>query len=206
MLELYILRHGQTDFNARNIVQGGGIDSDLNNEGLAQANAFYRHYAHIPFDCVVTSGLRRTSQTVSGFLKSHPHVRVETGLNELNWGVLEGMPWTPDLQALFNSTNQRWEAGHLDDAIEGGESPNQAWARISASLTSIITACPAGRVLICTHGRLLRILLAGALGYGLQHMNMFRHDNTSLNILHYHRNGRFTAERLHDLSHLNVDS
>ena len=57
-------------------------------------------------------------------------------------------------------------------------------------------------MLVCTHGRLLRILLAGALGYGLHRMNMFPHENTGLNILRMNRHGRFMVERLNDLTHL----
>ena len=38
---IYIIRHGQTDFNVRQIVQGRGINSDLNDEGILQAKLFF---------------------------------------------------------------------------------------------------------------------------------------------------------------------
>ncbi|WP_282456203.1 histidine phosphatase family protein [Chitinophaga sedimenti] len=65
--ELYIIRHGETDFNRQGIVQGRGVNSDLNAMGVAQAEAFYEHYKHIPFDKVYTSSLKRTHQTVKKF-------------------------------------------------------------------------------------------------------------------------------------------
>ena len=47
--ELYIIRHGQTDFNKNKIIQGRGVNSHLNNEGIEQAQRFYNHYHHLPF-------------------------------------------------------------------------------------------------------------------------------------------------------------
>jgi broad specificity phosphatase PhoE len=42
--ELYIIRHGETDLNKQGIVQGRGINSDLNDTGRAQAAAFFKMY------------------------------------------------------------------------------------------------------------------------------------------------------------------
>lgn len=39
--DIYIIRHGQTDFNVRQIVQGRGINSDLNDMGIRQAQLFF---------------------------------------------------------------------------------------------------------------------------------------------------------------------
>jgi probable phosphoglycerate mutase len=41
---IYIIRHGETDFNKLGIVQGSGIDSDLNPRGVQQAANFYAFY------------------------------------------------------------------------------------------------------------------------------------------------------------------
>ena len=41
MKEIYIIRHGETELNRLGIVQGRGVDSDLNDTGRAQAEAFY---------------------------------------------------------------------------------------------------------------------------------------------------------------------
>ena len=47
---IYLIRHGQTDFNKQGIVQGSGVDSSLNDEGHAQARKFFEAYHHINFD------------------------------------------------------------------------------------------------------------------------------------------------------------
>jgi probable phosphoglycerate mutase len=64
--EFYLIRHGQTDFNKRGIIQGGGIDSSLNDTGWAQAHAFHQQYKQVSFDLIVTSDLRRTHKRLLG--------------------------------------------------------------------------------------------------------------------------------------------
>ena len=39
---IYIARHGQTEFNKRGIVQGSGVDSELNSTGLLQAERLFQ--------------------------------------------------------------------------------------------------------------------------------------------------------------------
>ncbi len=46
---LYIVRHGQTDLNKRGIIQGRGMDTDLNDEGRKQAAQFFNTYKSVPF-------------------------------------------------------------------------------------------------------------------------------------------------------------
>ena len=46
---MYIIRHGETNYNKLGIVQGSGVDTDINEKGEAQADAFYQAYKHIPF-------------------------------------------------------------------------------------------------------------------------------------------------------------
>ena len=65
---LYIVRHGQTDLNKRGIIQGRGMDTDLNDEGRNQAKAFFDAYRSVPFDKIYISELKRTQQSVQAFI------------------------------------------------------------------------------------------------------------------------------------------
>ena len=65
---LYIIRHGQTDFNKQGIIQGRGINTDLNETGRKQGAAFFNAYKDIPFDKIYISELKRTQQTVQQFI------------------------------------------------------------------------------------------------------------------------------------------
>ena len=65
---IYFIRHGQTDYNLKRIIQGSGIDSDLNETGREQGGLFFEQYKNIPFEVVMTSTLKRTHQTVAHFI------------------------------------------------------------------------------------------------------------------------------------------
>lgn len=203
MLRLYFLRHGQTEYNLKNIVQGGGIDSDLNETGRMQARKFHSQYEKLPFEGIYTSTLRRTAQTLEPFGATHRPPSRLSQLNELNWGVLEGMEATEAIRREYHRLNTAWNDGDLDAAVEQGESPREAWERIQEGVEEITRRHPdGGNILICTHGRVLRILLSELLGYGMRHMNRFPHENTALNLICHGKNGKWYAERLNDISHL----
>src|ERR1700748_1182333 len=122
---LYIVRHGQTDFNKQGIIQGRGIDTDLNDEGRRQAEMFYEAYQSVPFDKIYISALKRTQQSIQQFIdKGIPYEKL-SGLDELAWGIYEGQPSTPETKAAFLKIMRDWVGGKLDEKFENGESPNE---------------------------------------------------------------------------------
>ena len=48
--DIYLIRHGETEYNRMGVVQGSGIDADLNELGNRQAKAFFDHYQHLELD------------------------------------------------------------------------------------------------------------------------------------------------------------
>lgn len=203
MRSLYFIRHGETDFNRRNIVQGGGIDADLNEEGRTQGRKFFENYHHLDFNLVVCTGLKRTFQTVEPFVAKGHEIVVMPELNELSWGIIEGEEATPHVRGLFEEINQKWKSGDLHAAVEGGESPVIAWERCAKGIDKLLEVLPEnGNALVCIHGRISRIILSEMLGYGMQHMNHFPHHNTALNLLRERPGKRWVIERMNDISHL----
>ena len=119
--KIYLIRHGQTDYNLRGVVQGSGIDAPLNWNGHKQASAFFEYYKDVPFDKVYYTGLQRTKQSVQGFIDlGLPHEGVPD-LNEISWGRYEGVP-TRTKKTTIIYMLERWSSGDLS-TIEGGESP-----------------------------------------------------------------------------------
>ena len=202
MPRLYLIRHGQTDYNLQGIVQGGGIDSNLNDTGRRQGKLFFEKYRDEGFDRVYSSELKRTYQTVQYFEEAGYEIQRMEALNEMNWGILEGMA-AGQAKPEYDRLNQVWTSGVVDHSIDGGESPVGVWDRVRPGIDQIAEEVgEEGLALVCAHGRLLRIILSELLGYGIQHMNRFPHENTGLNVLRRLPNGRWLAERLNDLSHL----
>lgn len=198
--KIYIVRHGQTDFNLRGIVQGSGVDSHLNDFGWSQTRAFFDAYKHIPFEKVYTSVLTRTIQSVDLFLKAGiPHQQL-SALNEISWGKKEGQPITPQEDAYYHFMLDQWRKGETHLRIEGGESPDDVVKRMTPGVQYILRQ-PENTILICMHGRAIRILLCMLLNYPLRSMDMFEHENACLYVLNY-SGTMFSVEVYNDTTHL----
>ena len=178
--ELYIIRHGETELNKQGIVQGRGINSDLNDTGRAQADAFYAKYKDVAFDKVYTSELKRTHQTVKGFIDAGLPWTQLSGLDELAWGTWEGQPNDENAMAAFKNIMEKWTSGDYDARFEGGESPADVIVRQKEALEVIRTAKDEKTVLICMHGRAMRLFLCLLTGRPLSEMTEFPHLNTTL--------------------------
>jgi broad specificity phosphatase PhoE len=177
---IYIVRHGQTDLNKQGIVQGRGRDTSLNEEGRSQAQQFYQAYKHIDFDKIYISELKRTKQSIQLFIdKGIPYQKL-SGLDELAWGILEGQPSTPENKAAFMRLLRDWLNGKLDSKFEGGESPNEVKKRQLEALHTIMSHPEEETVLICMHGRALRLFLCILLNKPLTEMENFPHQNLVL--------------------------
>lgn len=177
---IYIIRHGQTDLNKQGIIQGSGIDADLNDRGRAQGAAFFEAYQHIPFDKVYVSKLRRTYQTVQKFIEAGIPYEKLGGLNELAWGIYEGQTSTAENKGAFLKIMRDWMEGRLDEKLEGGESPNELQAKQKEALEVIMSHPEEENVLICMHGRAMRLFLCLLTGVDLTHMDEFPHQNVIL--------------------------
>ncbi|MFC2124153.1 histidine phosphatase family protein [Bacteroidota bacterium] len=199
--KIYLLRHGETDHNKTGVVQGSGVDSSLNQNGLKQARLFFEVYKDYPFDIVYTSALRRTIQTIQGFIdKGIPHVKL-SGLNEISWGKAEGVPFNEDTNNLYLQTIEEWKKGRIDLAFEGGETPLELKARQEDAIKSIVANDEVNNVLVCMHGRAMKILLAWLMDYPIEEMDVFLHENLSLYILNFDGEN-FEIERSNDVAHL----
>jgi broad specificity phosphatase PhoE len=177
---LYIVRHGQTDLNKQGIVQGRGMNTDLNDEGRRQANQFFQAYKDVAFNKIYISELKRTQQSIQQFIDLGIPYEKLAGLDELAWGIHEGQPSTPETTAQFFKLVRDWVDGKLDSKFEGGESPNEVMARQKEALNIIMSHPDEETVLICMHGRALRLLLCLLTNKPLSEMETFPHQNLVL--------------------------
>jgi probable phosphoglycerate mutase len=197
---IYIVRHGQTDFNIKQVVQGRGVNSDLNETGYRQARYLYDHYRHVPFDVVYTSNLKRTHQTMADFLDTDIRHEVRDNLDEIDWGIFEGVEHHPELQQTYYNIINSWKNGDLHIKIEGGESAHDLAERLKPVVEELRSS-PCKNILVCTHGRTLRVLTCLLLDKPVCEMDDFSHENTCVYKLRF-ENEKFHLELENDLAHL----
>jgi probable phosphoglycerate mutase len=199
--ELVIVRHGETELNRLNTIQGRGENPPLNETGRKQADLLYKKYASENFEVVYTSSLIRTHQTVKRFIDSGIRWFPTPNLDEISWGSLEGKPSTHAVREQFHELVQEWNKGNLEAKIPDGESPLEIQLKHRAFIEHYRSQ-PYKKILVCTHGRAMRILLATMLNKPLQEMDQFHHRNTSVYRV-LDEGTHFTLLEHNNLSHLN---
>lgn len=199
---IYLIRHGETEFNRRHMVQGSGVDSDLNETGKIQGQSFYDHYKDIPFEIALTSALKRTHQTVHPFIETGLAWEQFPEINEMSWGIHEGKERSEELRASYEYTSGEWEKGNYNARIEGGESINEVVARCQIFVEQLRNRTEK-TLLICAHGRLNRCLLCVLLNEPLSKMDDFEHTNTGLYQLKF-EDDQFELIFSNDTRHLQI--
>jgi broad specificity phosphatase PhoE len=198
--KIYLVRHGQTKFNQLNVVQGRGIDASLNDTGIKQANLFYQAYKNTSFDKIYISNLKRTYESVIDFIEDGIPYESQSGFDEISWGEHEGAKASVERNEYLKSIIDQWNTGNTYIKIAGGESPEDVAERQMPVVEKIVTAYDEV-VLVCMHGRAIRILLCTLLGLPLSKMDSFEHHNLGLYVLDY-KSGKFSINLTNSTSHL----
>ncbi len=200
--EIYIIRHGQTDYNAKHIIQGSGVDSDLNEIGRSQGLAFYKKYKHVPFEVVLTSNLKRTHQTVQPFIELGLPWEKHHHINEMNWGIHEGKKGTPAMREEYIRMVNAWQSGNYDYKITKAESARELADRLNIFVNHLKVR-KEETMLVCSHGRSMRCMMALLNEKELYEMEQYNHSNTGLYKAIYDGSG-FHFDLMDDVSHLEL--
>ncbi|KAJ1909522.1 hypothetical protein LPJ71_003494 [Coemansia sp. S17] len=180
-VNLFFARHGQTDANAQQLLQGSGLNGPLSTVGRQQAAALGTALRSEDLDMVVASGMERAMETARHVLSHHQGLTMSTDprLNEISWGKMDGASFkTAD--PFLAPVVSRWNSGDFDARIEGGESINDCRRRLLAAVTDILKEVKEKghkNVFVCMHGRVLRVLMAALVDKDMKRMNRFTHTN-----------------------------
>lgn len=197
---IYIVRHGQTEYNRKRIIQGSGIDAPLNDTGRLQAQAFHKFYADQDFDVVLTSTLKRTQETMAPFIEKGLSWETFPEINEMNWGKYEGMSSTPEMKEDYRRMLDAWKRGDYSARIPQGESAQELADRIGTFVEHLRERTEE-RILVCSHGRAMRCLMTLLDQQPLAMMEEYQHANTGLYLYDYQPTV-FTLTLKNDTRHL----
>ena len=176
MADLYLVRHGQTELNVQNILQGWQ-DSPLTERGREQALATRVAFADrgVTFDHVYSSPLGRARRTAELIVGAGRSIEPVDDLREWHLGSLEG------------TSNRKMPAQPWGDypVAFGGESEARLRARMVAALSRIMARPQHCCVLVVSHGSACQEFLEHVTGGGEQP------DNGA--VLHFgYRDGAFS--------------
>lgn len=166
MLELWLVRHGQTDWNIEGRFQGQA-DVPLNAAGRAQAQQLSQELAEQDFVAVYSSDLVRARETAE--ILAAPHhmpVQVDSRLREIHQGEWEGMPGA-EVVKRFGLDPDMTKPRSLHFRAPGGESVCEVAERVGEALEDIHETHPRGAVLVVSHAVTTAVVACQAQGISL---------------------------------------
>lgn len=166
MLEMLLIRHGETDWN-RELRFQGQVDVPLNATGHEQALRLGMRLASEAVHRLYSSDLVRTVQTASPAAErlALPGM-ADRALREQAFGVIDGMS-VPDIQRDHPDIWARWLDFDPDYAPPGGETQREFHDRVMGAMARLAHAHGGERLVIVTHGGVLDILYRVATGLAL---------------------------------------
>jgi probable phosphoglycerate mutase len=149
--DLFLIRHGETEWNREGRMQGHG-DSPLTEQGRAQARAIGLRLAELQPQVLVCSDLGRARATAA-LVAEHLGLAVEIhpGLRERNLGIFEGLTLA-EAEARHPEAYRQWRAHDPAFVIPGGESVDQRTARVAAACLALVQTHAGKRIAAITHG------------------------------------------------------
>lgn len=200
-LELWLIRHGETDWNRGGRIQGQS-ESTLSERGRRQAEQLALRLADTEFDHVYCSDLGRAHQTA---LLALPGRRLELDprLRELAGGIFEGKT-VAEMTPAERELREKVVQGDIHVRPEGGESYADLLVRVQGWLAELPAS---GRVACVTHGGFIHTALRVALNQldDWSRGPSLATDNTSITELWFTA-GTTVIRRMNDHAHLERSS
>lgn len=183
MTTLWLIRHGETDWNVAGRLQGH-LDVPLNENGRQQARALALTLAkEPPFAAIFSSDLGRATATAAAAAEVLGlKVTSRAELRERNFGVLADLTLA-EAEARHPELFSRLRVRDPDFAPAGGESLSQTYARTVAALTSIALEWPGAQVIVVTHGGIIDAAWRAVHGVALHLKRGFELRNASIHKL-----------------------
>jgi len=205
MFHLYFIRHGKTDWNEQQKLQGQQ-DIPLNALGRRQAQAVAERLQREAFDVLYTSDLSRAYETASAINVHHGLTIVkDPRLRERSFGCFEGFTVEqsrrryPDLRAAY-------ERDKLNFRIPGGESRLEFIFRVGDFFEALRRQHSDQTVVVVAHGGVMGSIVSHVISRKLgfdppRFVPLFSVENCSISQLRYHGE-QWLLQSLNQTDHL----
>lgn len=197
MLTVYLLRHGETVWNADGNRYCGATDIGLTDRGIQQAHSVVNVLKDVSFDAIYSSPLQRafrTAQIASGKLAED--IIIDGRLTEANFGEWEGktreefIADKPELWANWCQDPGQTRAGG------DGETATEVIDRVADFFGEAQRKYPSGTILVVAHNAVNRFYMAWKLGVPLSNYRKLTQENASVTVFSLDADGEFSLLKL----------
>ncbi len=163
MKELYVFRHGETNWNAEGRFQGH-MDIPLNERGREQARSLIERLRPYQIQAILSSDLSRALETARIAAEGiQVPVFVDPGLREAYLGGAQGLTHDEIVAQFGIELTGRWRSSEPTDAdisYPGGETGTQVVTRVFAAMERFVDREPFDRIGISCHGGVIRRIMS----------------------------------------------
>ena len=184
MAKLYLIRHGETDYNNELRFQGQ-IDIPLNQKGIEQAEKVAEFLKDVPLQAIYSSSLQRALTTAEIIGRSKGlEPQATDALREMSFGIWENMN-SKDIQKKYAKEWKDFFAKPASTKIPQGESMSDVQKRAYPVVQQILDEHPEGDVAFVAHGGIIRVLICTMLGLDLDRSWHLHVGNASVTCFYY---------------------
>ncbi len=160
-MEIVFLRHGQTDLNKTNKIQGALFDHDLDEQGREYAEKAAANFDPSGFDVVFSSPMKRALTTAKIFTRNRKDIILDDRLIEFNFGEWDGQ-YLSDMRKQYPDAFDPWgkAAANYVQYAPSGETFTELDRRCGSFLADLQKQYPEQKILVVCHGTLIRMMLA----------------------------------------------
>ncbi len=185
MTRIYLIRHGETDFNLQKRYCGHS-DVSLNQTGTQQARKLWERFKNISIDAVHSSDLKRARQTAEiVFAEQLDGIRKTALLRELDFGQWEGLTYD-EILAKDEKSYQAWLENPTLLAPPGGETLSELNRRLRKFLAKALEESQDKVIAAVSHAGPIRTLLCDALKAPLNVNWRVAVDGACVSVIDYH--------------------
>ena len=182
MTTIYLIRHGQTDWNKKKIFRGRA-DVPLNEHGRKEAEALAQYLKDVRPTACYSSPLSRARETAEIALRPRSLTIVpDEGIIDIDYGKWQGVS-DADVRKHYSETHRRWHATPQRVKFPNGESLAMVRRRAMASLDRIRSNHPEGIVYVVAHRVVTKVIMCAVLGLANAAFWKIRQDNCAYNII-----------------------
>jgi len=181
MLNVYLLRHGETQWNADGNRYCGRTDIPLTEKGIAQAEFVHDQLKELDFDAVYSSPLQRALHTAR-IASGRNDVITDERLIEVNFGNWEGKTKEEFIAEDASLWNNWCNDPSQTKAGGAGETASEVVKRVNNFYESVLEKYPSGNILSVGHNGINRLYLSWKLGMNLKHYRRIVQGNSSITL------------------------
>lgn len=181
MLNVYLLRHGETQWNAEGNRYCGRTDIPLTTKGIAQAELVHSQLKGFTFDAVYSSPLQRALNTAR-IASGRNEVITDERLIEVDFGTWEGKTKEEFIAEDSSLWNNWCDDPSKTKAGFRGETALEVVKRVNDFYESVLEKYPSGNILSVGHNGINRLYLSWKLGMNLKHYRRIVQENATVTL------------------------